>query len=76
MTSEHLVSVPRLRLLHSPGKNLNFKKIFRVRTRSKFDTGEITKPTGDNMKILREEPQKLTVLIFKKYTHIYSYIYT
>ena len=56
------------------GENSNFKKIFGVRPGSKFLTGEITKLAGDNMKILRGEPHKHTV-INKKHTHISPYIY-
>ena len=50
---EHPVSVPGWGLLDSPGKISNFKTISGVRPSSKFLTGEITKPAGDNMKILQ-----------------------
>ena len=59
---EHPVSVSRWGLLDSLGKISNFKTISGVRPSSKFLTGEITKPAGDNMKILQGEPQKQTVL--------------
>ena len=45
-----------------------------MRPRSTFPTRELTKPTGDNMKILRGESHKLIVLIFKK-TRTYILIY-
>ena len=51
----HPVSVPQRRLLNSPGKMSNFQKFSVVRPRSKFSTGEIKKPTGDDMKIQRGE---------------------
>ena len=63
-------------LLDSPGKIWNFQTFSRVRPRSKFPTEEITKSAGDNIKVLRGEPHKYTVLILKKvHRHIYSYIY-
>ena len=71
----HPVSVPRCRLLDSPGKISNFEKSSGVRPSSKFFTRDIIKPTGDNMKNLRGEPHKHTILNEKTYTYILIYIY-
>ena len=88
--SKHPVSVPRWGLLNSPRKISNFQKFFEVRPRSKFPTGEKTKPigektkptgektkpTGDNLRILRGEAHKQTVLILQKiHTHMLIYIH-
>ena len=51
----HPASVPRCRLPDSPGKISNFEKSSGVRPSSKFFTRDITKSTGNNMKILRGE---------------------
>ena len=78
-------SVSQYTLSHYPGgdclthrgKFQFLKKFSGVRPRSKFLSEEITKPTVDNMKILRGKPNKHTVLN-KKYIHISPciYIYT
>ena len=63
------------------GKISNFKTFSGVRRSSKFLTREITKPTGDNMKILLGKPYKHTVLnqnthiYIPTHTHTYIYIY-
>ena len=69
----HRVPVPRWGLLDSPGKISNLKKFSGVRPSIKFLTRDITKPAGENVKILRGEPHKHTVLN-QKITHI-SHIY-
>ena len=61
------------------GKISNFKTFSGVRRSSKFLTREITKPTGDNMKILLGKPYKHTVLNQNTHiyipTHTHTYIY-
>ena len=51
----HPVSAPRWGLPGSLGKMSNFEKFSWVRTRKNFSTGEIRKPTGDDIKIQRGE---------------------
>ena len=47
-----------------------------MRPRSKFLTGEMTKPTGGNMKNFPgRTPDKHTVLNKQQHTHTYIYIY-
>ena len=53
----------------------NFKNISGVRSSSKFLTGEITKPTGDKMKILRGESQTHTHTHTHTHKHTHTYIY-
>ena len=63
----HPVSVPGWGLLDSPGKLPNSQNFSGVRSSSKFSTGETTKPTGDDMKIQRDE--LINTLLWLKNIH-------